>query len=91
MWVVEVFGVAYIKQRRTSSVFMAPSFSSSKSGCSCVAKRAKASWISASWSAVKSFSLASLDARFLGGCVDAAAAALALAGGRRLGGYTPLN
>jgi len=62
-----------------------PSFSSEKSELSVIANRAKASRISASWSAVMSFSFASFEARFFG-AVAAATAALPAAALPRFGG-----
>ena len=51
-----------------------------------MANRAKASRISASWSAVMSFSFASFEARFFGAVAAAAAAALPAAALSRFGG-----
>jgi hypothetical protein len=74
-----------IRQRRTSSVFRTPSFSS-WSGLSVMANRVKASRISVSWSAVMLFSFASFEARFLGAVAAVAAALLAAAALLRFGG-----
>jgi len=63
-----------IKHRRTSEIAIVPSL---------VSKSAKASWISASSSALMSFSFASLERRFVAGF----AAVAWLAGCLRLGGY----
>jgi hypothetical protein len=59
------WGGVYIKHRRTSSLRNTPSLEDSCSGC-CTANKPNASRISASWSAVKPFSFASLDTRFVG-------------------------
>jgi hypothetical protein len=69
--------------RRTSPMGMMPSFSPSRGS----EKREKASRISASSSAVRLFSLASLEGRAPVGLeVEAAADDAPGAGGRRLGG-----
>jgi hypothetical protein len=76
-----------IRQRRTSSVFRTPSFSSEWEGLSWMANRVKASRISVSWSAVMLFSFASFEARFFGAVAAAVAALLAAADLLRFGGW----